>query len=108
MPGGDRTGPLGHGPMTGRAAGFCAGNQSPGYSYFRHGRGFGRARGRSFRRGFWGRGRGVWYNEYENIPVSGPSQKEEKAHLESLAKDLEDELENIKKRIQNLSTEEKK
>ncbi|MBN2210726.1 MAG: DUF5320 domain-containing protein, partial [Sedimentisphaerales bacterium] len=25
MPGGDGTGPAGFGPMTGRAAGFCAG-----------------------------------------------------------------------------------
>lgn len=31
MPGGDRTGPLGLGPMSGRAAGFCAGYQVPEY-----------------------------------------------------------------------------
>ena len=31
MPGGDRTGPRGGGPRTGRAAGFCVGNDSPGY-----------------------------------------------------------------------------
>ena len=31
MPGGDRTGPLGMGPMTGRAAGYCAGFQMPGF-----------------------------------------------------------------------------
>jgi len=31
MPGGDRTGPAGMGPMTGRAAGFCAGYPMPGY-----------------------------------------------------------------------------
>lgn len=31
MPGGDRTGPAGMGPMTGRAAGFCAGYPVPGY-----------------------------------------------------------------------------
>lgn len=43
MPGGDRTGPLGHGPMTGRGAGFCAGYAAPGYSTpaFGRGRGFG-------------------------------------------------------------------
>ena len=31
MPWGDGTGPLGLGPMTGRAAGFCAGYAVPGY-----------------------------------------------------------------------------
>jgi len=31
MPRGDRTGPAGLGPMTGRAAGFCAGYPVPGY-----------------------------------------------------------------------------
>ena len=31
MPGGDRTGPLGEGPKTGRAAGYCAGNKVPGF-----------------------------------------------------------------------------
>jgi hypothetical protein len=31
MPFGDGTGPAGAGPMTGRAAGFCAGYQMPGY-----------------------------------------------------------------------------
>lgn len=31
MPFGDRTGPAGLGPMTGRAAGFCAGFPVPGY-----------------------------------------------------------------------------
>jgi len=32
MPAGDRTGPMGQGPMTGRAAGFCAGFGVPGYA----------------------------------------------------------------------------
>ena len=31
MPGGDRSGPMGAGPKTGRAAGFCAGFRVPGY-----------------------------------------------------------------------------
>ncbi len=31
MPRGDGTGPAGMGPMTGRAAGYCAGYQTPGY-----------------------------------------------------------------------------
>ncbi|MBA7569646.1 hypothetical protein ES708_11387 [subsurface metagenome] len=32
MPGGDRTGPTGMGPMTGRGVGYCAGYQVPGFA----------------------------------------------------------------------------
>jgi len=75
MPLGDRTGPLGLGPMTGRAAGFCAGYPVPGYlnpipgrGWFGVGRGGfprGGERGRTFGGGFGfgrgrGRGRGRW------------------------------------------------
>jgi hypothetical protein len=47
MPGGDGTGPMGMGPMTGRAAGYCAGINMPGFAnavfgYSGLGRGFGR------------------------------------------------------------------
>jgi len=31
MPGGDRTGPRGMGSGTGRGAGYCSGNEEPGY-----------------------------------------------------------------------------
>ena len=31
MPAGDGTGPMGMGPMTGRAAGYCAGYPTPGF-----------------------------------------------------------------------------
>ncbi|MFO8052009.1 MAG: DUF5320 domain-containing protein [Thermoplasmatota archaeon] len=31
MPRGDRTGPWGAGPMTGRGAGYCAGYRHPGF-----------------------------------------------------------------------------
>ncbi len=63
MPRGDKTGPDGAGPMTGRAAGYCAGYSVPGYMNPRRGysRGFGRGWGRGFGRG-WGRGFGRgWY-----------------------------------------------
>ena len=60
MPGGDRTGPRGQGPMTGRGAGYCAGYPVPGYMNpapgggYGMGRGGGRGfgRGMGFRRGF--------------------------------------------------------
>ncbi|MFW6309449.1 MAG: DUF5320 domain-containing protein [bacterium] len=31
MPRGDGTGPAGEGPMTGRATGYCSGNNQPGF-----------------------------------------------------------------------------
>ena len=57
MPGGDGTGPGGMGPMTGRAAGFCAGYPAPGYVNSVGGRGMGMGWGRG-RGGGFGRGRG--------------------------------------------------
>jgi len=54
MPQGDRTGPNGQGPMTGRRMGFCAGFNVPGFMNPDFGRGMGRGfgRGRGFRQGF--------------------------------------------------------
>lgn len=57
MPRGDRTGPAGYGPMTGRGAGYCAGYPVPGCANPMPG-GF-RGRDRGF--GFYGRGRGYGY-----------------------------------------------
>jgi len=53
MPGGDRTGPLGMGSMTGRGAGFCGGLSAPNFA----GAGRGCAMGRGLRYGGGGRGR---------------------------------------------------
>lgn len=53
MPGGDKTGPMGQGPRTGRKLGYCSGNDTPGYEKgFGAGRGMGRGRGS-------GRGQGL-------------------------------------------------
>ena len=55
MPGGDRTGPLGEGQMTGKGFGSCGSSDAPGYGYMRpffgRGLGFGWGRGRGNRRG---------------------------------------------------------
>jgi hypothetical protein len=53
MPWGDGTGPWGLGPMTGRAAGYCAGYSVPGYMNPIPGFGFGFGFGRGFRRWLW-------------------------------------------------------
>jgi|SRR5690554_2959342 len=67
MPRGDGTGPMGMGPMTGRAAGYCAGyavpgfaNPVPGYG-FGLGLGYGRGRGRA--------GRGVYRWTRSAVPA---------------------------------------
>ncbi len=65
MPRGDRTGPAAMGPMTGRAAGYCAGFDVPGYTNPVPGRGFGFGRG-----GGWGRGRG-YRNRYYATGLPG-------------------------------------
>lgn len=70
MPGGDRTGPLGLGPRTGRAAGYCAGYGMPGYMNPIPGRGsgyWGWGRGRG---GGWGGGRG-WRHGYYATGLTG-------------------------------------
>ena len=65
MPGGDRTGPAGMGPMTGRAAGYCAGNIVPGCATMPAGRGM---RGRGGRGGGGGRG---WRNRFFQTGLTG-------------------------------------
>ncbi len=74
MPGGDRTGPRGEGPMTGRAAGYCGGYASPGYMSsgagysgrwpgrggMRGGRGIGGGRGMRHRHIFYATGLPRW------------------------------------------------
>jgi len=69
MPGGDRTGPQGMGPMTGRAAGYCAGYPVPGFTNSAMGAGFGGGFGRG--RGF-GRGGGWgWRNRFYATGLTG-------------------------------------
>lgn len=57
MPAGDGTGPVGAGPMTGRALGYCTGYNRPGFANAGGGWFYGRGRGGG------GRGRGYrhWY-----------------------------------------------
>ena len=65
MPRGDRTGPEGKGPMTGRGAGYCSENDEPGFANdsprrgFGFGFGFGGGGGRGLGRRGRGRGQGL-------------------------------------------------
>jgi len=118
MPFGDRTGPAGMGPMTGRAAGFCAGygmpgNMNPGYGRgFAYGRGRGRGGGfgRGGGRGF-GRGAGWWgapgWGAYPNAaPANFTQPAEELDMLKEQAEYFRGELDAIGKRIGELEKEE--
>jgi hypothetical protein len=113
MPAGDRTGPMGQGPRTGRAFGYCSGYDSPGYMRpgpgLGFGRGFGRGYGRGFGRGFgrgYGRGWG-YYPEPAYYPAYPPqpyeaSPEDEMKMLKDQSKYLKEELEEISKRIEEI------
>ena len=107
MPRGDGTGPNGMGPMTGRAAGYCAGYSTPGFANPIGG--FGRGRG------FWGRGRG-WFGRGRGFgwarsgywqPPAWQTQPtgstDEIELLKQQAQDLKDSLDQVNSRIEQLS-----
>lgn len=114
MPGGDRTGPRGMGPMTGRGAGYCAGAGVPGYANALPGRGMGWGGGS----GGWGRGN-RWRHWYYATgvpgwaragyappwapgPMAAPPAAEEAGYLKEQAAYLQQQLEAISRRIQEL------
>ncbi|NLW85608.1 MAG: DUF5320 domain-containing protein [Planctomycetes bacterium] len=105
MPGGDGTGPMGQGPMTGRAAGFCAGYPAPGYSNAFGGRGmggFGRraAGGRGWRNWFRFTGLTGWQRAAGAPPV--PNAGQELEALKGQAQHLSEAMDEIRRRIQDL------
>ena len=85
MPGGDRTGPQGAGPMTGRGAGDCAGYGGQGGFRSGGGRGSGRGRGGGFGRGWRNRnfGAGGWAQGDE---YARPVRAESTTHTGVLAR----------------------
>ncbi|MCD6566360.1 MAG: DUF5320 domain-containing protein [Bacteroidales bacterium] len=105
MPGFDRTGPEGRGSMTGRGAGYCAGNETPRFA--NRGFGYGRGRGvmRGLGRGFgfgWGRRGTPLYPQYDY--ESHPLTKEEEIQsLKTQSDQLQKELDSINKRVQELN-----
>lgn len=125
MPFGDRTGPLGLGPMTGRAAGYCAGYPVPGYLNPIPGRGFGRGagfggggRGRRnmyYATGLPGWARAGWgpaagYPAYwapDAQPAPQISAEQELEALKAQAEQFQGTLENINKRIGELESSRK-
>jgi hypothetical protein len=117
MPAGDRTGPRGMGPRSGRAAGYCAGFEMPGYANPGPGRGFGMGFGRG--PGFVGRGGGGrgWRNMFYTTGRPGwmrfgryaatyrePDTNLEKEALKNEAEVLQSELDSIKKRLDEIES----
>jgi len=102
MPRGDRTGPAGAGPMTGRGLGLCGGYAAPEFTQG----------GAALRYGWGGGGRG-WRHWYHATGLPGwarfggaaASPEQEKEALKGQAKRLEDELAEIRRRIEEAEKE---
>jgi hypothetical protein len=132
MPAGDGTGPMGMGPMTGRAAGYCGGYDAPGWANPVPGRGFGLGwggggawggrggRGGGWRHRNWYYATGVpgWarsgYGPAWGAPpawgyspyATAPSREEETEFLRQQAEWLKQQLDAIGQRIEELGKEE--
>lgn len=100
MPWGDRTGPEGRGPMTGRGLGFCAGYNRPGFV-----RGVPRGRPRL--------GRGRMMRRMPRRPMPEPveaplrrsaelSDADKKEIIEDEIKNIEQDLKELKKELKEL------
>ncbi|MGB9597009.1 MAG: DUF5320 domain-containing protein [Candidatus Poribacteria bacterium] len=130
MPFGDGTGPMGMGPMTGRAMGYCAGFPTPGYmnpgfgrGWFGFGRGwfgFGRGRGRGWRHWYYATGMPGWMRAGYGMPAFGmpvppmyphpvyppqaPTPEAEIDMLRNQAEFFKKQLDEIQKRIDELES----
>jgi len=113
MPGGDRRGPSGFGPMTGRGMGFCSGYDRPGFANNYSGRGFARRGfgGAGFGgAGFGGRGRGFRNRFFQAAPYPDwdyrgsyeLTPEREMDMLRNEAKAIEGELDSIQSRLKEL------
>nr|WP_027357262.1 DUF5320 domain-containing protein [Desulfofundulus thermocisternus] len=109
MPRGDRTGPWGAGPMTGRGMGFCAGYNQPGFAsapgwWCRPRRGAGWGAGRRGR--FWWGGippaAGFWWG---GLP---PAAGDEAGWLKARISHFENVLQGLKKRLEQIQSDEEK
>jgi hypothetical protein len=109
MPRGDGSGPAGFGPMTGRAAGYCAGYATPGFANpvpgFGRGRGMGYGGGRGRGGRGWAGGQG-WGMAQPIAPFPVQQQQmdpqAEAGMLKQQAEALQGSLEQIKARLEAL------
>ena len=107
MPGFDRTGPWGTGPMTGGRRGLCASRSTGGNQFgggCRFGRGMGFNRGRGFGPGR-GLGRDAWVQDYYGMPDSpgsSMSREQEIDFLQSHARSLKEDIDDLQARLSQL------
>jgi hypothetical protein len=112
MPGGDRTGPAGLGPMTGRQAGFCAGYPIPGFMSPAWGRGGGGRGGGCggwrHHHGYFATGMPGWqraWGAYRPPAGFAPFTKEQELEvLRNQAKSFEQALDDLRRRIREVES----
>ncbi|MBT8366093.1 MAG: DUF5320 domain-containing protein [Deltaproteobacteria bacterium] len=113
MPGFDGTGPSARGPMTSGGRGYCNPGASYGFgkSWSSRGGGFGHCRGRGYRHMFWETGLPRWGRR--RLDMSGPyreyyySREDEFRMLKEEAEALNNNLNNIERRMKELETKKK-
>ena len=122
MPRGNRMGPFGEGPRTGRGAGFCAGYDAPGYANPTFGRGYGmgggrgRGGGHGWRHWFHATGQPGWMRAGEGYPgryagqetpFAPLSHERELEELKAQTAYFKENIQAIENRIQELETSRK-
>ena len=103
MPRRDGTGPIGYGPKTGWGAGPCSANPEPDNVPWMPGRGLGRGSGR--RRGFGG-DRGLGRQARRGGFFEQPNPEQEQHFLENHRDTLQGQLNDINKRLDELTAQE--
>lgn len=100
MPGGDRTGPSGMGPMTGRRMGYCTGYDHSDYGFQNYG--FRNYRGG----GAWRGNRRRWFAQ-PNYPYESLPEEREQSVIENEIGILKNQLSMLEKRLDSLKKEDK-
>ena len=103
MPYGNKTGPAGYGPRTGRGLGFCNDYDAPGFANRFSGMGFGRGRGfgNNFRGGG-GRISGQGFPGFRNQAFEENIPFDEKGFLNNEIEVLKKTLDTMKKRLEEI------
>jgi len=101
MPRGDRSGPSGEGPKTGRGMGYCTDNEHPGYRNSFSNRAWGYGRGFNGGPGY-GRGAGFGFRgSYGSNMPGNISDVTEKTLIENEIAILKDKLSALEERLSN-------
>ena len=104
MPRGDRRGPNGMGPMTGRGLGYCNNYSTPGFTKGvpRGGAGFNQGYGRGYGRGMGG-GFGRGYRNFDNQNYYMPQNNVDEGKLiESEMEALKNQMSILEKRLSEI------